>query len=138
AQLATLRVRVYGHQGTAPKGAVQNVNWVGLYVTLTPAANTAGLAHGTGAAQGAAGAVAVSAVLPSGTGAAPVTPAVAVNAVLPSGTGTAQGPAAAIGARAAPATGTGAAQSPAAAPVASVTATAATGAGTALNPAAAV
>lgn len=35
--LATLSVRIYAHKGTASTGAIQNVNWVGLYANTTPA-----------------------------------------------------------------------------------------------------
>ena len=133
AMLATLRVRIYAHQGTAPKGAIQNVNWVNLTANITPAANTALLAHATGAARNAQAAVGVSAVLATGAGAAlnasPPTPV-----TLATGTGAALGAAAAVGVTAVLATGAGAALN------ASVrsSATAATGTGAALNPAAAI
>lgn len=56
-QLATLRVRVYGTQGTAPKGSVQYLNWTSLTVSYTPASgNTSVLARvatGTGTAASA-------------------------------------------------------------------------------------
>jgi len=139
AMLATLRVRVYAHQGTAPSGSIQNVNWVNLTANITPAANSAGLAHGTGTAQGARAAVAVTAVLAAGTGAAQSpAAAAAVPAAPATGTGTARSPAAAAGVNAALASGTGAAQSPAITTAASVTAVLAPGTGAAQSPAAAI
>lgn len=52
-QLGTLRVRVYANQGTAPKGAIQNVNYAGLTVNFSPVLGQATLATGVGAAKNA-------------------------------------------------------------------------------------
>jgi len=52
-QLGTLRVRVIAHQGTAIKGAIQNVNYAGLTVNFSPVLGQATLATGAGHALNA-------------------------------------------------------------------------------------
>jgi hypothetical protein len=61
AQLATLRVRVYGNQGTAPRGAVQYLNWTSLTVIFIPAAGLSVLARVATGAGTVPAAVAVTA-----------------------------------------------------------------------------
>ena len=151
-QLATLRVRIYATNGSAPAGAVQNVNWAGLYVNTTPAATTAVLASGAGAAKNATAATvsattaaaglasaagtALSSAFPhaaaatgAGTARSPaVTTAVSATAVLASGAGAAWStafPGAVVAA------GAGAAKSPAVTTATSVAAGLAAGAGAA-------
>jgi len=144
-QLATLRVRVYGHAGTAGSGAVESADAVSLTVsyTLVPGTSApAGLATATGTAQqpsaGTGGSVldeGSGGVLDEGgaavqdEGSAGATTA---NAGLATASGTAQ-PAAFRYAPAGLATGTGAAQAPAGGTTAN--AGLATGTGAAQQPA---